>query len=141
MGYQFDGYFSRIDSVKHYYEANLALLKPENRNQLFKAGAPVYTKIGDNGPVKYGLEAKASNSLIADGCIIEGTVENSILFRGVKVGKGSVVRNCILMQGTNIGADCSLTAVITDKNVTTEDGRVLTGSDSYPVYISKNAKL
>ncbi len=141
MGYQFDGYFSRIDSVKHYYEANLALLKPENRNELFKSGAPIYTKIGDNGPVKYGLESKVSNSLIADGCIIEGTVENSILFRGVKVAKGSVVKNCILMQNTNIGADCSLTAVITDKNVTTEDGRVLTGSDSYPVYISKNAKL
>ena len=141
MGYEFDGYFSRIDSVKHYYEANLALLNPENRNQLFKSGAPIYTKIGDNGPVKYGLEAKASNSLIADGCIIEGTVENSILFRGDKVGKGSVVKNCILMQNTNIGADCSLTSVITDKNVTTEDGRVLTGSESYPVYISKNAKL
>ncbi len=141
MGYEFDGYFSRIDSVKHYYEANLALLKAENRKQLFKTGAPIYTKIGDNGPVKYGLEAKVSNSLIADGCIIEGTVENSILFRGVKVGKGSVVRNCILMQNTNIGADCSLTSVITDKNVTTEDGRVLTGSESYPVYISKNAKL
>lgn len=141
IGYQFDGYFSRIDSVKHYYEANLALLKPENRKQLFKSGSPIYTKIGDNGPVKYGLEANVSNSLIADGCIIEGTVENSILFRGVKVGKGSVVKNCILMQSTNVGADCSLTAVITDKNVTIEDGRVLTGSDSYPVYISKNAKL
>ncbi len=141
MGYAFDGYFSRIDSVKHYYEANLALLNPENRKQLFKPEAPIYTKIGDNAPVKYGLESKASNSLIADGCVIEGTVENSILFRGVKIGKGSVVKNCILMQGTTIGEDCSLTAVITDKNVTTENGRVLTGSDSYPVYISKNAKL
>jgi len=141
MGYQFDGYFSRIDSVKSYYRANMALLKAENRAALFKIDAPVYTKTRDNGPVKYGLESKASNSLIADGCIIEGTVENSILFRGVKVGKGSVVKNCVLMQGTTIGSDCSLTSVITDKNVTTEDGRVLTGSESYPVYIGKNAKL
>ncbi|MDE6657337.1 MAG: glucose-1-phosphate adenylyltransferase subunit GlgD [Oscillospiraceae bacterium] len=141
MGYEFDGYFSRIDSKKHYFEANLALLKPENRTALFQSDAPIYTKTGDNGPVKYGLESKVSNSLIADGCIIEGTVENSILFRGVKVGKGSTVKNCILMQGTNIGADCSLTDVIMDKNVTTEDGRILTGSDSYPVYIGKNAKL
>ncbi len=141
MGYEFDGYFSRIDSVKSYYRANMALLKQENRTALFKADSPIYTKIGDNGPVKYGLESKASNSLIADGCIIEGTVENSILFRGVKVGKGSVVKNCVLMQGTTIGSDCSLTSVITDKNVTTEDGRVLTGSESYPVYIGKNAKL
>ncbi|MDE6777188.1 MAG: glucose-1-phosphate adenylyltransferase subunit GlgD, partial [Oscillospiraceae bacterium] len=141
MGYEFDGYFSRIDSKKHYFEANLALLNAENRNALFQTNAPIYTKTGDNGPVKYGLESKVSNSLIADGCIIEGTVENSILFRGVKVGKGSVVKNCILMQGTNIGADCSLTDVIMDKNVTTEDGRILTGSESYPVYIGKNAKL
>ena len=141
MGYQFDGYFSRIDSVKSYYQANLALLKPENRNALFLPNAPIYTKTGDNGPVKYGLESKVKNSLIADGCVIEGTVENSILFRGVKVGRGSVVRNCVLMQGTAIANNCQLTSVITDKNVTTEDGRVLTGSESYPVYIGKNAKL
>lgn len=141
MGYQFDGYFSRIDSVKSYYQANLALLKPENRNALFLPNAPIYTKTGDNGPVKYGLESKVKNSLIADGCIIDGTVEDSVLFRGVKVGKGSVVRGCVLMQGTSIANNCTLTSVITDKNVTTADGRVLTGSESYPVYIGKNAKL
>ncbi|MDE7121241.1 MAG: glucose-1-phosphate adenylyltransferase subunit GlgD [Oscillospiraceae bacterium] len=141
MGYEFDGYFSRIDSKKHYFEANLALLNPENRKALFQADKPIYTKTGDNGPVKYGLESKVSNSLIADGCIIEGTVENSILFRGVKVGKGSVIKNCILMQGTNIGTNCALTGIIMDKNVTTEGGRVMTASDTYPVYIGKNAKL
>ncbi len=141
MGYEFSGYFSRIDSVKSYYEANMALLKKENRDALFKPDYPIYTKIGDNGPVKYGLESKVKNSLIADGCIIEGTVENSILFRGVKVGKGSVVKDCVLMQGTSIDANCSLTAVITDKNVETANGRVLTGSESYPLYIGKNAKI
>lgn len=141
MGYEFKGYFSRIDSVKSYYEANLALLKKENRDALFQKNAPIYTKIGDNGPVKYGLESKVSNSLIADGCIIEGTVENCVLFRGVKVSKGSVVKNCILMQSTEVGEGCQLTSVIADKNVEIEDGRVLTGSDSYPVYIGKNAKL
>ncbi len=141
VGYEFKGYFSRIDSVKSYYEANLALLKKENRDALFQKNAPIYTKIGDNGPVKYGLESKVSNSLIADGCIIEGTVENCVLFRGVKVNKGSVVKNCILMQSTEVGAGCQLTSVIADKNVTIEEGRVLTGSDSYPVYIGKNAKL
>ena len=141
MGYEFDGYFSRIDSVRSYYNANMALLNSDNRNALFKPNAPIYTKIGDNGPVKYGLESKAANSLIADGCIIEGTVENSILFRGVKVGKGSVVLGCVLMQGTTIGDNCSLTSVITDKNVEMENGRVLTGSESYPLYIGKNAKI
>lgn len=141
VGYEFKGYFSRIDSVKSYYEANLALLNKENRDALFNTTNPIYTKIGDNGPVKYGLDSKVSNSLIADGCIIEGTVENSILFRGVKVGKDSVVKNCILMQSTEVGAGCQLTSVIADKNVTLEAGRVLTGSESYPVYIGKNANL
>lgn len=141
VGYEFKGYFSRIDSVKSYYEANLALLNKENRDALFNTSNPIYTKIGDNGPVKYGLDSKVSNSLIADGCIIEGTVENSILFRGVKVGKGSVVKNCVLMQSTEVGESCQLTSMIADKNVTIENGRVLTGSESYPVYIGKNAKL
>ncbi len=141
VGYEFKGYYSRIDSVKSYYDANMALLNAENRNALFKPNAPIYTKIGDNGPVKYGIDAVAKNSLIADGCIIEGTVENCILFRGVKIGKGSVVKNCVLMQGSQIGKGSSLTSVITDKNVEIVDGRVLTGSESYPIYIGKNAKL
>ncbi len=141
VGYEHKGYYSRIDSVKSYYDANMALLNADNRNALFKPDAPIYTKIGDNGPVKYGLEAKTKNSLIADGCIIEGTVENCILFRGVKIGKGSVVKNCVLQQGTKIGKGSSLTSVITDKNVEIVDGRVLTGSETYPIYIGKNAKL
>ena len=102
---------------------------------------PIYTKIGDKGPVKYGLESNISNSLIADGCIIEGTVENSILFRGVKVGKDTVIKDSILMQGTVIGSKCAVTSVITDKNVEISNEKVLTGSETYPLYISKNAKI
>ncbi len=141
MGYEHKGYVSRIDSVKSYFDANLALLDSKNRTALFQPNAPIYTKIGDNGPAKYGLDAKVKNSLIADGCIIEGTVENCVLFRGVKVGKGSVVKNCVLQQGTKIGNGCALNSVITDKNVEVVDGRVLTGSETYPIYIGKNAKL
>ncbi len=141
MGYEHKGYVSRIDSVKSYFDANLALLDSKNRAALFQPNAPIYTKIGDNGPAKYGLDAKVKNSLIADGCIIEGTVENCVLFRGVKVGKGSVVKNCVLQQGTKIGNGCALNSVITDKNVEVVDGRVLTGSETYPIYIGKNAKL
>ena len=141
MGYEHKGYFSRIDSVKSYFDANLALLEEKNRTALFKPSAPVYTKIGDNGPAKYGLDAKVKNSLIADGCIIEGTVENCVLFRGVRVGKGSVLKNCVLQQGTKVGEGCALSNVIADKNVEVSAGRVLTGSETYPIYISKNAKL
>ena len=117
------------------------LLDKEKRSALFKKSMPVYTKIGDNGPVKYGLESDIKDSLIADGCIIEGTVENSVLFRGVKIGKGAVVRNCVLLQGTKVGSKCNISSVITDKNVEISDDKVLTGSESYPLYINKNGKI
>ncbi len=141
MGYEHTGYFSCIDSVKSYFDANLALLDPKNRTDLFLPDSPIYTKIGNNAPVKYGLDSKVNNCLIADGCEIEGTVENCVLFRDVKVGKGSIVKNCVLQQGTVIGSKCELTSVITDKNVEIVGNRVLTGSESYPIYIGKNAKL
>ena len=117
------------------------LLDTDTRNALFKKNVPVFTKIGDNGPVKYGLESNIKNSLIADGCIIEGTVENSVIFRGVKIGKGTVVRDSILLQGTVIGSKCNITSIITDKNVEISNEKVLTGSETYPLYIGKNGKI
>ncbi len=141
VGYEHDGFFTKIDSVQSYYQANMMLLDSEKRNALFTKDMPIYTKVGDNGPVKYGLESNIKNSLIADGCVIEGTVENSILFRGVKVGKDSVVKNCVLLQKTEVGSKCSVTSVITDKNVEISNEKVLTGSESYPLYIGKNGKI
>lgn len=141
MGYEHKGFFTRIDSVQSYYNANMCLLETEKRNALFTKKLPIYTKIGDKAPVKYGLESNIKNSLIADGCIIEGTVENSILFRGVTVGKGSVVKNCVLLQGTTIGSKCNITSVITDKNVEISNEKVLMGSETYPLYIGKNGKI
>ena len=139
--YEHTGYVARLDSLSSYYDANMALLNPENRNGLFTKSAPIYTKIMDNGPVRFGLESDIKNSLIADGCIIEGKVENCVLFRGVKIGKGAVVKNSVIMQNTTIGNKCSLNCVITDKDVEIVDDRVLTGSQSYPLYISKGAKI
>lgn len=141
MAYRFDGYFSRICSMDTFYKANMNLLNTENRNKLFIANKPIYTKVRDNPPAKFAIGAKVKNSLIGDGCIIEGTVENSILFRGVKIGKGAVVKNCILMQDTNIGAKCEVNCVISDKNVVVGDMRMLTGSENYPLYIGKGAVI
>lgn len=141
LGYEHKNLFMRIDNTNNYYDANMLMLEADKRNALFSSKKPVYTKVGDNGPVKYGLESKVSNSLIADGCIIEGTVENSILFRGAKVGKGSVVKDSILFQGTKIGENCTITGVIADKNVTADDGRVVTASSASPLYVKKNAKI
>ena len=141
VGYEHKGFFVRIDSVQNFYRANQLLLDKEKRDALFKNKLTIYTKIGDNGPAKYGLESNIQNSLIADGCVIEGTVENSILFRGVKVGKGSVIKDSVIMQGTKIGSNCSISSVITDKNVEISDDKVLTGSEIYPLYIGKNGKI
>ncbi|MGN0621098.1 MAG: glucose-1-phosphate adenylyltransferase subunit GlgD [Porcipelethomonas sp.] len=141
MAYEHKGYFSKIDTMTGYYEANLELLDSEKRNKLFIKTAPIYTKIRDNGPVKFGLESDIKNSLVADGCVIDGTVENCVLCRGVKVGKDAVVKNSVIMQDTVIGSKCSINSVITDKNVEIGEGKVLTGSESYPIYIGKNAKI
>lgn len=141
FAYEHKDYYARIDSVQSYYNANLALLDADNRNALFKKSRPIYTKIRDNGPAKFGLESSISNSLIADGCIIDGAVENSVLFRGTKVAKGAVVKNCILMQDTVIGKNSQISNVITDKMVNIATERTLTGSESYPLYIGKNANI
>jgi glucose-1-phosphate adenylyltransferase len=137
--YEFTGHVSRIDSMKAYYAANMALLEPAVRSALFPRERPIYTKIRDEAPVIYGLESHAVNSLIADGCMIDGEVENSLLFRGVKVAKGAKVKNSIVMQGSEIGASSSLNYVITDKDVTIKESRTLTGFETYPVYISKGS--
>jgi glucose-1-phosphate adenylyltransferase len=137
LGFEFNGFSETVNSMKSYYDSNMALLNCENRERLFLDGKPVYTKVRDDFPASYGLQAKASNSLIADGCIIEGTVENSVLFRGVTVAKGTVVRNSILMQGTHVGENSSLDCVVTDKNVEITAGSTLSGSKNYPVYFSK----
>ncbi len=141
IGYEHKSYFSKITSIKSYYDANMAILSTEKRKALFRDDNPIYTKIRDNPPAKLAIGAKVRNSLIADGCIIEGTVENSVLFRGARVAKGSVVRNSIVMQDTVIGKNCTLDSVITDKVVKITEGKVLTGSSNYPIYIGKGAQI
>lgn len=139
--YEYDNYFSKLNSPESYFKSNMALLKPENARKLFVPKRSIYTKVSDNAPVKYDLDSKVSNSLIADGCIIEGEVENSVLFRGVKVGKGAKVKNCILMQGTVVGDNAELNYLITDKNVSICENHILTSSPQYPMYVGKGASV
>lgn len=139
--YEYDNYFSKLNSPESYFKSNMALLEPENARKLFVPKRSIYTKVSDNAPVKYDLDSKVSNSLIADGCIIEGEVENSVLFRGVKVGKGTKVKNCILMQGTVVGDNAELNYLITDKNVSICENHILTSSPQYPMYVGKGASV
>ena len=94
--------------MQAYFEISMRLLDPAVRSTLFPMDRPVYTRVQDEVPVKYGLSAAVSNSLVADGCIIEGRVENCIVFRGARIGHGAVVKNSIIMQGCYIGITASV---------------------------------
>ena len=95
----------------------------------------------DEMPARYAEGSSVVNSLVADGCVIEGTVENSILFRGVHVKKGTTVRNCIMLQNSCTGENVTLNCVIADKNVVIRDDRVLSGSEVLPYYIAKGKMI
>lgn len=136
-GYCFDGYTAHIYDMKSYFDENMKLLQDENLKGLFEPGQ-IYTKIRDDNPTRYIKGAKVSNIMAADGCVIEGEVENSVLFRGVKVAKGAVVKNCVLMQDTVVGEGANLEYVITDKDVTITPNKTLTGTETFQVFVSKN---
>ena len=114
---EYTGYVAHVCDMKSYFDENLKLIDEKNLNALFPKESPVYTKIRDDNPVRYVNGSSVSNSLLADGCVIEGTVENCVLFRGVRVKKGAVVRNCVLMQDTVVEPGAQLDCVVTDKNV------------------------
>lgn len=135
-GYKFGGYIARISSIKSYFDENMKLLDEENLDALF-GGNHIYTKIRDDNPTRYIKGAKAKNIMAADGCIIEGEVENSVLFRGVRVGKGAKVKNCVLMQDTEIEPGVNVEYIISDKNVTITADKEIKGTDSFPVYVAK----
>lgn len=138
--YKFDGYFATIRSINDYFSCSMDLLDPEIRRSLFGVETrPVFTKVRNSAPTSYNSGAIVRNSLIADGCVIEGTVENSILFRGVKVGKNTHIKNSIIMQDTMTGENVYLNCVITDKNVVIRDGRVLSGHETRPFFIDKGS--
>lgn len=142
MAYRFHGYSATIDSLTNYFKYNMEMLDKEKRDAVLAGEAgPVYTKVRDSAPTRYGNGSVVKNSLIADGCVVEGLVENSLLFRGVKVGKGCKVRNSILMQDTVLGENVVLDCVVSDKNVYISDRRVLAGCEKLPYFIAKNMRV
>jgi glucose-1-phosphate adenylyltransferase len=138
-GYEFKGYWRAISTVQNYYQSSMDMLNPDIRRELFEENGKIYTKVKDEAPAKYNEEAEVRNSVIADGCFIEGTVENSVLFRGVTVGKGAVVKNSIVMQGTVIEPDARIEYVILDKDVRLTRGKNLKGDLEYPVVVNKKS--
>lgn len=140
-GWQYNGYVARLDSVNTFFRHSMELLEADAAGDLHNREHPVYTKVKDELSAKYGPEAKVHNAVLADGCNIEGQVENSILFRGVTVGKGAVVKNCVLMQGCHVEEGAKLDHVIMDKNVVVRADRTLAGFDGFPIVLRKNQIL
>ncbi len=136
-GYKIEGYAKTIESLQSYYDISMGLLKGEYK-ALFSGDHPVFTKVRDDMPAIYGVCADAKNSLVADGCIIKGTVENCILFRGVQIAEGAVVKNSIIMQDSFISSGAKINCAILDKNVVIKPGKELSGAENYPIYIGKN---
>ncbi|MDO5785813.1 MAG: glucose-1-phosphate adenylyltransferase subunit GlgD [Eubacteriales bacterium] len=138
--YKYEEYVARICSINSYFDENMKLLDRENLDALFGA-APIFTKIRDDNPTRYLKGTKVNNVMAADGCVIEGEVENSILFRGVKVARDAKVKNCVLMQDTVVEAGANIEYLITDKEVVVSKGKEMKGTDTYPTYIVKGYKI
>lgn len=141
IAYIHTGFAAVMDCPKTYIKTNMRLLDAEVRRDLFNSERPIYTKTRDDMPTRYGTKSQVKNSFIAEGCVIDGTVKNSILFRGVKVEKGAVVENSIIMQGVSIGKDAALDKVVSDKNAVIGDGMVIKGTDEKAFLVAKNQIL
>jgi glucose-1-phosphate adenylyltransferase len=141
QAYMHEGYLGVVNNVNAYYKHSLDLLKPKVWDELFFKPGLIYTKVKDEPPTRYQSSADVTNSLIANGCEIEGVVEGSILFRGVKVRKGAVVRNSIIMQNGVIGEGSSVENGILDKETVIQPDRQVRGSASTPYLAPKRQMI
>ena len=135
--YQFDGIALFNDSVEEYFRHSLALIDKDVRHDLFGANHPVFTKVRDRVPTYYGEGCEIENCIVADGCILEGEAEDSVLFRNVTICKDAEVENCVIMNDTVVGEGSELKYVILDKDVTVRPGSKLIGTPKNPIIIKR----
>ena len=141
--YNYNGYVAPVSSFLDYYKHSMELAKDERARAslLWKKEAPIFTRVHNSAPVVYAEGASVESSMIADDCVIEGTVINSVLFRGVRVERGAVVRDSVLFSGTHVGKKASLNCIVTDKDVYISDGVILSGNENMPFYVQKRRKV
>ena len=140
-GFVWDGYAAQLRTLKEYYDRSMELLKPSIRKELFCPARPIQAKNADEAASYIAPESKCVNSLIGDGCVIEGDVSDSILFPGVKVGKNCEVRSCVLFKNVTLEDSVTLSHVIADKNVRVLSGRTLIGHENYPLAVEKDSVI
>lgn len=141
--YKYNGFFASVSSFLDYYKYSMELVNNESARAslLEKRESPIFTRVHNSAPTAHTKTAKVSNSMIADECVIEGTVINSVVFRGVKIEKGAVVKNSVLFHGTTVCKNASLNCIVTDKDVVVSQGVTLSGNENMPFYIQKGRKV
>ena len=135
--YQFKGTALYNESVEEYFRNSLALIDKDVRHDLFGYNHTVFTRVRDRVPTYYGEYCEVEDCIIADGCILEGEVENSVLFRNVTVGQGAEVENCVIMNDAVIGEGAQLKYAILDKDVVVRPGAKLCGTPNNPIIIPR----
>lgn len=135
--YRHDGIVLYNESTEEYYKGNLAIINKEVRHDLFGGTHPIFTKVRDRVPSYYGENCQVENCTVADGCMLHGSVSNSVLYRQVTVGEGARIEDCVIMNDTVVGENCELKCVILDKDVTVTPGSRLIGTPKNPVIIGR----
>ena len=135
--YEHDGVALYNESVIEYFNNTMALLDHETRHHIFGGNHPVYTKVRDRVPTYYGEGCEIENCIVADGCILEGEAEDSVLFRNVTICADAEVENCVIMNDTVVGEGSELKYVILDKDVTVRPGSKLIGTPKNPIIIKR----
>ena len=131
------GYFASITEFKAYFDANLELIDAKTANNLFNPDWPIYTRTNDSCPTQYFETAEARKSVVSNGCLIEGSIENCVVGRGSIIKKGAVVKNAVLLPGVVIGADAHVENVVVDKGAKIIHAKKVV-SEGAPGYIKRN---
>ena len=139
-GYKIDDYWSNISTVESYYKTNMDFLKPEIRNYFFKQEPSIKTKIDDLPPAKYNPGAVVKNSLISSGCIINGVVENSVLFKDVFVGSNCVIKNSVILNDVYLGDNTHIENCIVESRDTIRANSYYSGDDGVKIVVEKNER-
>ncbi|SFR71528.1 glucose-1-phosphate adenylyltransferase subunit GlgD [Anaeromicropila populeti] len=141
FAYSMDSYWKNIASVDSYYDTNMDFLKKDIRDYFFKGYPDIYSKVEDLPPAKYNVGSSVKNSLISSGCIINGTVENSVLFKQVYVGNNAAIKNSIILNDVYIGDNVYIENCIVESRDTIRANTTYVGEpNNIKIVVEKNER-
>jgi glucose-1-phosphate adenylyltransferase len=136
--YKLDSYWRSVTSVDNYFTANMDFLKPEVRNYFFKQYPDIYTKVEDLPPAKYNPGSKVTNSLISSGCIINGVIEDSVVFKQAYIGNNCVIKNCIILNDVYIGDNSHIENCIIESHSTINPNETMINEEGIKIINERN---